>query len=452
MIRSALIADDDTLSREFLSELLATSGVRIRVADCGERAVALAAAESFDVVFTDLRMPRGDGLTVLKAVKARRPDVPVVILTAYGTIETAVAAMKEGAEDFILKPAAPEQLEIVLGRIEAKASLVRENRVLKAQLSAGGDEPEIVGEDRRFLEALALARRVAATNATVLVRGESGTGKELVAWLLHRESPRRAGPFVRVNCAALTETLLTSELFGHEKGAFTGAVARREGRFELADGGTIFLDEVGEIAPSVQARLLRVLECGEFERVGGSETLRSDARVITATNRDLESAIARGLFREDLFFRLNVIPIRLPALRERPGDIEPLAERFLARFAREYGSRATALSAAALAALRNYAFPGNVRELRNILQRAVLLATGDRIETEHLGLPALPDARTAAAASGSIEEMERRLILATLEATRGNRTEAARRLGVTARTLSNKLRLWRERAAIPAPE
>jgi DNA-binding NtrC family response regulator len=425
--------------------------VKVRLADSGERAIALFCSEPFDVVFTDLRMPRGDGLEVLRAVKSRRPEVPVVLLTAYGTVETAVAAMKEGAEDFVLKPAAPEQVELVLKRVEEKASLIRENHVLKAQLEGGAAaDSEIVGTSRRFLEAVSLAKRVARTNATVLVRGESGTGKELIAWLLHQESPRKTKPFIRVNCAALTETLLTSELFGHEKGSFTGATARREGRFELADGGTLFLDEIGEIAPAVQAKLLRVLETGEFERVGGVETLRTDVRVVGATNRDLEAAMRKGLFREDLYFRLNVVPVKLPPLRERREDIPALAERFLEKYAREYGSSARTLSTAASEALDAYPFPGNVRELRNLLQRAALLSTGDEVDVEHLGLPGTTEPGPVIAAGESIAEMERRLILATLEMTHGNRTEAARRLGVTARTLSNKLKIYKERAALPA--
>lgn len=445
MSRHAVVVDDDPLSREFLVEALRTEGFVVREASTGEDGVRSLQAREPDLVLTDLRLPGLDGIGVLRAAKERNPDLPVVVLTAFGTVERAVEAMRFGAEDFLLKPASPEQIDVVLARIESKRRLERENRALRASLREQKVGAHIIGNDRRFQEALELARRVAPTDATVLVRGESGTGKELVAATIHESSLRANGPFIRVNCAALTESLLTSELFGHEKGAFTGAHARKEGRFELASGGTLFLDEVGEVYPEVQAKLLRVLETGEFERVGGTRTLKADVRVVAATNRDLEEAMAEGRFREDLFFRLNVLPVQLPPLRERLQDVPALAEHFIAKFAREHGSPARGLSNDALRALTSASWPGNVRELANTLQRAVLVADGPLIKVQHLGL----GSRAGRAGEGEVPtgmplaEVERRVILKTLDQTGWNRTEAARVLGVTSRTLSNKIKQWR---------
>jgi len=353
MSPKALVIDDDPLSREFLVEALRTSGHDAVGAADGEEGLGLLSRREPGLVLTDLRLPGCDGVEVVRRVAERLPEVPVVVLTAFGTVECAVEAMRAGAADFLLKPVSPEQLEMVLGRIRSQEVLVRENKVLRARL--GSDVPArqaIVGASPRLLKAIALAERVAPTDATVLVRGESGTGKELIAGLLHQAGPRSDGPFIKVNCAALTESLLTSELFGHERGAFTGAVAAREGRFELAARGTIFLDEIGELPHEVQAKLLRVLETGDFERVGGTRTLSADARVVAATNRDLEASMRVGRFREDLFFRLNVVPVELPSLRERLEDVPELVAHFLKRFRREHGSPAREVSPAALSALR----------------------------------------------------------------------------------------------------
>jgi DNA-binding NtrC family response regulator len=290
--RRAVVIDDDPLSREFLVEALRTSAFHVEEAPCGEDGVALVERFDPELVLTDLRLPGIDGVEVLRACRERNPELSVIVLTAFGTVECAVEAMKAGAEDFLLKPVSPEQIELVLGRLDGRRRLEKENRAMKASLPADADVfRDIIGGNRQFIEALQLAERVATSDATILVRGDSGTGKELVAGLLHRASGRRGGPFIRVNCAALTESLLTSELFGHEKGAFTGAHQRKEGRFELASGGTLFLDEIGEMPLEVQGRLLRVLESGEFERVGGTKTLKSDARIVAATNRDLEDGI-----------------------------------------------------------------------------------------------------------------------------------------------------------------
>jgi DNA-binding NtrC family response regulator len=450
----ALVADDDALSREFLAEALESSGYSVRAVADGAAALAALKADDYDLVVTDLRMPGCDGIEVLRASRQASPARPVVVLTAFGAIETAVEAMREGAADFVLKPISPDALEVVLKRIQGTARLTREISALKASLAPAPDRVTgILGSNPRILEAVELARRVAPTPATVLIRGDSGTGKELIAALVHEESPRAERPFIRVNCAALTETLLTSELFGHEKGAFTGAHQKKEGRFELAHGGTLFLDEIGEIAPEVQSKLLRVLELGEFERVGGTRTLKVDVRVVAATNRDLEAAIASGRFREDLFFRLNVFPISLPPLAERREDVIVLAAHFLERFRKELGGAARAFDRSAAAALEAYDWPGNVRELMNVVQRGILRASGPSITSRDLGLePAAAAARPANVPVGlSIDEAERHLILRTLDLTSWNRTEASRILGVTTRTLCNKLRLYRSQGLVGKP-
>jgi len=450
MSHRALVIDDDPLSREFLVEALRTSGYEVEEAATGEDGVKIGIRIEPNLVLTDLRLPGIDGIEVLRQIRDRHPDIPVIVLTAFGTIERAVEAMRAGAEDFLLKPVSPEQIEVVLARLTDRRRLIRENRVLKARLETGPERTNgILGRNRRFLEALKLASRVAETEATVLLRGESGTGKELVADLVHHESKRADGPFIRVNCAALTESLLTSELFGHEKGAFTGAHQRKEGRFELAVGGTLFLDEIGEMPMEVQGRLLRVLESGEFERVGGTRTLHSDARIVAATNRDLEVAIEQGRFREDLFYRLNVVPITLVPLRERLDDIPLLVNHFLRKSARDHGRPACRVSSEALEALRSCEWPGNVRELANTMERSTLVAKGEIVGLKDLGLPSRRPATESAMAVGmTLEEVERRVILGTLDSTGWNRTHAARILGVTARTLSNKLKVWRTRGLV----
>jgi DNA-binding NtrC family response regulator len=447
--RRALVADDDALSREFLTECVSSAGFDVLPVEDGRAAVDAVASGDFDLVITDLRMPGRDGIEVVRAARERDPAPPVVVLTAFGAVETAVVAMKEGASDFLLKPISPDALDLVLKRIQGTARMRGEISVLKACLDASAAGGRILGSNGALREAVQLAERVAATMATVLIRGASGTGKELIAALIHERSGRADRPFVRVNCAALTETLLTSELFGHEKGAFTGAHQRKEGRFELADGGTLFLDEIGEVSPDLQAKLLRVLELGEFERVGGTRTLKADVRVVAATNRDLEAAIAEGRFRQDLFFRLNVFPITLPPLCERREDIPTLAGHFLAKFRKDLGGRARSFDRSALEALSVYDWPGNVRELMNVVQRGILRAAGEAITSRDLGLEPAQGARAANVPLGlSIDEAERHLILRTLDLTSWNRTEASRILGVTTRTLSNKLRLYRSQGLV----
>ncbi len=452
----ALIVEDDELGRELVSESLARLSIEARVARHGGEALELLEKEEFDLVLTDLRMPEVDGLSVLKRVKERSPATPVVLMTAYATLDVAIQALRDGAEDILLKPFDPEHLELLLTRLRARQRLQRENRYLRREIEEAASQ-EIVGKSAAIRDVLDSARRVAASKATVFIRGESGTGKELVARAIHDMSPRRDGPFVRVNCAALSESLLESELFGHERGAFTGAMQRREGRFELANKGTLLLDEVSEVSPRIQAKLLRVLEEEEFERVGGTRTLKVDVRVIATSNRNLEEALKDGSFREDLYYRLHVVPILLPPLRERSEDVPLLVAAFLARFSAENGKSIRGVTPAALARLGAYRWPGNVRELANLVQRAVVLARGDLLDVAELPLPALDEGghRTDALSNAvgmRAEDVERELILRTLRSTLGNRTRAAELLDLTVRTINNKIRLYRSQGHdIPEP-
>ncbi len=455
-IQRILIIDDDPLSREFLEEAASSLGYATVSAPDGETGLARLAEEPVDLVLTDLRMPGVDGIEVVGRAAELAPEVPVVVVTAHGTIETAIEAMRRGATDFLLKPCTPATLEMVLGRIDSTQRLRDENRYLRSEL-VGEEPPAMIAKGPAMMEILRTASRIARSKGTVLITGESGTGKERIAHYVHQNSPRRDGPFIRVNCAALSEQLLESELFGHEKGAFTGAHKQRRGRFELADHGTLLLDEIGEISPGLQAKLLRVLEEEEFERVGGNTTLKVDVRVIATTNRDLPREIAEGRFREDLYYRLHVLPIHLPALRERPEDVIPLARHFVEVYGRRNGRENLTFSPEALERLVEWDWPGNVRELENVVQRAVVLASGDRIEAGDLAFgPSAPSRETEPEAVDPEQDLARRLankpvadierwaILATLECTGGNKTEAARRLGLTARTLSNKMKAWKQ--------
>jgi DNA-binding NtrC family response regulator len=454
-IERALVVEDDELGRECVAESLAEIGVETRTAKNGRQAIEMLAKEDVDVILSDLRMPEVDGLALLRHAQKNAPTTPFVLMTAFGTLDFAIQAMRDGAEDILLKPFDPDQLALLLRRIESKQRLQRENQYLKREVE-GGATGEIIGETQPIRAVLESVRRVAPSKATVFIRGESGTGKELVARAIHALSPRREAPFVRVNCAALSETLLESELFGHERGAFTGAVQRREGRFELANKGTLLLDEVSEISPRIQAKLLRVLEEEEFERVGGQRTLKVDVRVIATSNRNLEAAIKDGTFREDLFYRLHVVPIVLPPLRERKEDVPLLVRSFLERFARENGKNVTKVTPAAMTRLCAYHWPGNVRELSNVIHRAVVLAPADAVDVEQLPLPADDGARSealAAAVGMRAEDVERELILRTLRSTDGNRTRTAELLDLTARTINNKIRLYRTQGyEIPEPK
>ena len=457
-IQRVLVVDDDSLSRDFLSEAVRTLGYQVDAVASGQSALERLAAGEYHLVLTDLRMPGIGGVELVERVGRDFPGLPVVVITAHGSVETAVDAMRRGAADFLMKPCSPDTIELVLGRVDRTHRLERENDYLRRQTAP---TESVIANSKPMVETLEVGARVAASKGTVLITGESGTGKERVAQYVHSKSKRAAGPFIRVNCAALSETLLESELFGHEKGAFTGAHKRREGRFELADGGTLMLDEIGEISPALQTKLLRVLEEEEFERVGGTTTLKVDVRVIATTNRDLMEEVKAGRFREDLYYRLHVLPIHLAPLRERAEDILPLAEHFAERYAAQNGRPTPSFSDEAMDRLVAWRWPGNVRELENVVQRAVVLIEDDEVRSGDLFLSARessnPFERRPATQATSVwtvsadnpladhtlREIERFAILSTIESSGGNKTEAARRLGVTARTLSNKMKLWR---------
>ncbi|MCH2106749.1 MAG: sigma-54 dependent transcriptional regulator, partial [Planctomycetes bacterium] len=370
-IYRVLIVDDEKLSREFLAHATEALGYEAHAVSSGAMALKALQEDSFDLVFTDLRMPEMDGIALVERLQADHPEVPTVVVTAHGSIDDAVKALRLGASDFLMKPCSPETLSMVIDRISQTAKLMRENEYLRDEL-AGIEGDEIIAKSPLTKAVFESAGRIASSKGTVLITGESGSGKECVAQFIHKNSPRRDAPFVRVNCAALSPQLLESELFGHEKGAFTGAHKTRPGRFELADGGTILLDELGEISPALQAKLLRVLEEEEFERVGGNTTMKVDVRVIASTNRDLPKEVAEGRFREDLYYRLHVLPVHLPPLRARTEDIAPLALHFAALHADKNGRSTPTFTHEALVRLRDWGWPGNVRELENVIQRAVV--------------------------------------------------------------------------------
>jgi len=450
-----LIVDDEAVQREMLEGFLVKQGYIAEEAADGPTAVRKFKESFFDFVLTDLRMPGMDGIQLLKELRRVNPEVIVVILTAYGTIGTAVEAMKEGAYDYLTKPVDLDELLILIQRVERERELNRENRELKEQLRERFKVDYIISSSRRMQEALNLVGRVAPSPATVLILGESGTGKELIARALHFSSPRADRPFVKVNCAALPENLLESELFGHEKGAFTGALGRRIGRFEQAHGGSIFLDEIGDLSPSLQMKLLRVLQEKEFERVGSNQTIRSDVRVMAATHRNLEENIRKGTFREDLYYRLNVVTISLPPLRDRKEDILPLVDHFLKKYNRENQKQITAISKEARDLLLRYDYPGNVRELENILERAVVLSRGSTLSAQDLPANLREDRaemgpdRSAEAGSlpRRLESLERQMISQALERNGGVQTKAAEELGISERVLRYKLKKYK----IPTP-
>ena len=429
MIPKVLLVDDDAAFRELLVDILRADGYELLEAADGVRALALATQHRVDLVLTDQRMPGLSGLELAGRLAALSEPPAVVLMTAFGTIPQAVEAMRAGVVDYLTKPlASPAELR----------------RVVRGALGVHGkaaEKEEFLTHDARTLEVLALADRAATTDATVLVRGESGTGKELLARRLHRRSPRARGPFVAVNCAALPESLAESELFGHERGAFTGAVQRQRGRFELASGGTLFLDEVGELAEPVQAKLLRALEQRAIERVGGAAPVAVDLRLVAATHRDLAGAVAEGRFRADLFYRLNVISLELPPLRERAGDLDLLVPALVRGLAERHRLPAREPDAEAWTRLRRHAWPGNVRELRNVLERALIAGTGETIRAADL--PPL-DSPPAGGEPGDdpllLAEREKRAILEALARTGGNREQAAHLLGISVRTLYNRLR------------
>jgi two-component system response regulator FlrC len=439
---SVLVIDDDEGVRAFLVDALTDAGYDVAQAADGEAALGLIAARAFHVALTDLRMPGMDGLAVLRELRLQHPETEVIMLTAHGSIATAVDAMKEGAFDFLQKPVgSPAELRAVVGRAVERHRL----RAFR-EMRATGESETPLGYGAPAMRAVEQAlRKVAPTNATVLLLGESGVGKEVAARALHAWSGRAAGPFVAVNCAALSADLLESELFGHEKGAFTGAHARQRGRLELAEGGTFFLDEVGELAPGLQAKLLRVLQEKRFERVGGRQTVAADVRWVAATNRNLQEMVRHGGFREDLYHRLAVFPVALPPLRERREDIAPLAERLLSRIAVSLGRPDLRLTDDARHALAAAPWPGNVRELANALERSAILADRSDIAAADLAFPtgaAASQASDGTAAPVTMTDLERQAIEAALAATGGNRRLAAARLGIGLRTLYEKLKRY----------
>ncbi len=458
-----LVAEDNASLRRGIVRALRERWSEVDEAADGSRArerLSDRGVEPYDVVVTDLRLPGADGVEVLRAARARDARTAVVLMTAYGTIESAVEAMKLGAFDFLQKPFELESLELRVERAVAQARRASEVETLRDERSRAPAVP-LVGESPAMRAAVELATRVAPTRSTVLLTGETGTGKELVAGLIHAGSPRAARPFVKVNCAALPETLLESELFGHERGAFTGADRQRAGRFEQADGGSLFLDEVGDMTPATQVKLLRVLQDGEFQRVGGTRPQRCDVRIIAATNHDLEQRVREGLFREDFYFRLHVIRVHMPPLRERGGDVLALARHFLAQFAHELGRSGARFSEAALERIRAHAWPGNVRELRNAVERALLLSDDDEIGAEHIGLGGAGAAgwRPELPAGGlALAEVERAVVLEALRRVGFVQKEAASLLRVSRRKLNYMIRrmgithpTWRRNRVEDAP-
>ncbi len=445
--QTIIVVEDDKNTRDGICRALQRA-YDVRSAEDAAQALKLLAEVEPALMLTDLRMPGEDGLSLLRQALRLRPGLPVIVLTAYGSVETAVEAMKQGAYDFVTKPINLDHLELLVARALRSRLMEEENKALQQQVNEKFGLDNILGNSAAMREVFSLIKQAAPTDATVLIQGASGTGKELVAHALHRLSRRAHGPFIAVHCAALAPALLESELFGHERGAFTGAVAQRKGRFELADGGTLFLDEISEIDPSIQVKLLRVLEERRFERVGGSESIEVNLRIVTATNRDLRQYVAEGKFREDLFFRLNVVDIQLPVLAQRRDDIPLLAAVFLKEFAERNGRSITGFAPEALEALCGYDWPGNVRELRNVIEKMVVLAHGSRLE-----LADVPSAlRTAPVVTVSADVTmasdlagtTRRQILATLKACKGNRAETARKLRIGRRTLYRRLAEYEE--------
>jgi len=436
-----VIADDDKNNVLALDKVFQREGFRVIAASGGAEALAAVRAGQVDVVLTDLMMPGMGGVDLLDAIKAAQPEVEVVLMTAYGTVETAVTAMKRGAYDFVEKPVKRQVIVKTVRKALEKRSLVVENRALKTRLLKI-ERKSIVGNAPAFRRTMEVALQAAPSVANILVTGESGTGKELVARAIHEASSRADRPFVAVNCAALPETIMEAELFGAERGAFTGAVQRRDGRFKLADGGTIFLDEVGEMSLAVQVKLLRVLQEGEFEPLGG-KTCRVDVRVVAASNRDLEEEVKRGGFREDLYYRLNVIVVHLPPLRHRLEDVPLLAEHFLGVYAARNGKQMDGIAPEAMGLLSAYYWPGNVRELENVIERAVVLCRGRVLTAQDLPPRVAEEARVESnltiAVGTPLEEVERRLIRETLRQTKGDKKQAAQLLGIATRTIYRKL-------------
>ncbi|HEY2150385.1 MAG TPA: sigma-54 dependent transcriptional regulator [Vicinamibacterales bacterium] len=446
-----LIVEDDSAARVGLEQLVRSWGFIADSAGDGEEALQKVTSFRPAIVITDLVMPRMDGLALLRALPTQGSDVTTLLLTAQGTVETAVEAMKEGAYDYLTKPIDIQRLKILLDKIVERLETMREVKALRRQLREHGTFGPLIGNSPEMRKIYQVVEQAAPTSASVLITGESGTGKELVAQTLHQLSPRATFPFIAINCAAIPETLLESEIFGHEKGAFTGAADRRQGCFELADRGTLFLDEIGEMTPATQVKLLRVLQERKFRRLGGRTEQSVDVRVIAATNIDPVEAVQKGTLREDLYYRLNVFAFRLPTLRERKEDLPLLVQAFINEFNTRNQKAIAGVEQQAMRMLEQYAWPGNVRELRNVIERATILAPGPFIEAKHLPPtlaeepPVLQQPQVALAPGTTVEEAERRLIVMTLAHTRDNKTRAAEILGISLKTLHNKLNKLRLR-------
>jgi DNA-binding NtrC family response regulator len=439
---SVLVADDEKNIREGLREALLLDGYEVQLAADGKEALDAVIRGAVDLIVTDLKMPRLSGEELLKQVAAQFPTIPVIILTGHGTIESAVQAMHDGAYDFLTKPVNLDRLSLLVKRAMAGRELVLQNRSMLEELERRSGFASIIGKSAEMKQVFEMVRQVAPSRSSVLITGESGSGKEMIAEALHYNSPRKEKPFIKLHCAALTETLLESELFGHEKGAFTGAIARKRGRFELAHLGTLFLDEIGEINQNVQIKLLRVLEEKRFERVGGEDTVDVDVRLIAATNRDLKDAIAKGVFREDLYYRLNVVNIHIPPLRERKEDIPLLVAAFLKEFSQENDKPIEGIDSKARLALYSYSWPGNVRQLRNSIESAVVLSKGTTITLDDLP----PNLRGESGGDslrlplgGTLADMEKEVIRSTLAREGGNKSRTAEILGIGRKTLHRKI-------------
>lgn len=431
-----LVVDDELIVRESLSKWFAEEGYRVDVAENAANALKKLQGNGWNIMLVDIKMPGMDGIELLHRVKDTNKHIAVVIITAFASVDTAVKSLKDGAYDYITKPIDPDYLDHLIEKILQEQALLKENQRLKeavTELTSGG---EIIGESPEILKVLELVETVASADTTVMIRGESGTGKELVARAIHNRSPRKYFPLVTVNCGAMTETLLESELFGHEKGAFTGAQYRRKGKVEMADGGTLFLDEIGNIDMKTQMDLLRVIETKQFTRVGGSEIVKSDFRVICATNKNLEEAVKAGSFREDLFYRVNVFPIYIPPLRSRKGDVAKLAHYFLDKYVRAMNKKIEGFTREAMAALKAYEWPGNVRELENAIERAVVVSSGPMIDKEHLPLQALA---VGSSSGKTLDEVEHKHIEQVLAETGWNISRSAAILDIDRVTLYHKI-------------
>ncbi|MFP4547461.1 MAG: sigma-54-dependent transcriptional regulator [Fidelibacterota bacterium] len=441
---SVLLIDDNQSQLEVLAGFIKKLGFHVKTAESGEKGLEIAAQEFINLVITDYKMPGMNGLQVLNALKKINPEIEVMLITAFGTIEDSVAAMKAGAWDYLTKPIDLEELKIKLGKLIDYKRLMRENEVLQAQLNENKPVTKLVYKSKAMDEVMNLVARVSNSTASVLINGDSGTGKELIAKTIHNSSMRANNPFVPVNCAAIPEGLFESEFFGHEKGAFTGSVKKRHGHFEMSDKGTLFLDEVADIPLNFQVKLLRAIQEKEFQRLGSSQFIQVDTRIIAATNRNIDEMVKTGQFRSDLYFRLNVIPITLPSLSERKEDIPMLADHFIQKYNRQNKRKIEGITPEALDCLMKYSFPGNVRELENIIERAVILARGNRISCADISIKSESDScySDSPYLDHQVEYLEKNLINSTLQETGGNKTAAAKKLGISERVIRYKIKKY----------